>query len=121
MSKQKYPHAATVTVDGTVHKGREHYSHAKADAFKHKRRDEAEDRQIKYDVLTLKEKLATCVPGGSKRQRARLEAAMAKEVLKTPAKVVTAPVTTAAVSEKKKRTPKSKIVEMAKSERPSKS
>lgn len=43
--------------------------HARRD----KRRREADIRQAKYDGLTTEEKIATLIPGGSKRQRARLE------------------------------------------------
>lgn len=63
----------------TLRKGRDHYSHEKADARKALRRRQAEDRQFKYDGLTLKQKLATCIPGGSLKQRARLEALIAAE------------------------------------------
>lgn len=80
MSQQKYPQTTVSTsADGTksARKGREHYSHTKADARKSLRRDQAEDRQAKYDALSLKEKLASLVPDGSKRQRARLEAKLA--------------------------------------------
>ena len=81
MSKQKYPQSETVSSSGekVVRKGREHYSHAKADARKNKRRDEAEDRQANYDALTTKEKLKGLGATGSNRQRKRLEALLAKE------------------------------------------
>jgi hypothetical protein len=74
MSKQKYPQAATVTSTGESRKGREHYSHAKADARKNKRRDEAEDRQIEHDVLDTDDKIAKAKSrrGESKREIARL-------------------------------------------------
>ena len=75
MSKQKYPQAATATSStGESRKGREHYSHAKADARKDKRRDAAEDRQIEHDSLTTDEKLAKAKSrrGESKREVARL-------------------------------------------------
>ena len=74
MSNQKYPQAVNVSSSGTKisHKGREHYSHAKADARKNRRRDEADDRQSKYDALSIKEKIASCIPSGSKKQLARL-------------------------------------------------
>lgn len=55
-------------------KGREHYSHAKADARRDKRRQEAEARQRHYKGLPLKDKLALVKGrGGSKRELARLE------------------------------------------------
>jgi hypothetical protein len=55
-------------------KGREHYSHAKADARRDKRRQEAEARQRVYDKLSLKDKIALVTKrGGSKRELARLE------------------------------------------------
>lgn len=75
MSKQKYPQTASVTSStGEARKGRANYSHAKADARKHKRRDEAEDRQIEHDSLTTSEKLAKAKSrrGESKREIARL-------------------------------------------------
>jgi hypothetical protein len=50
------------------------YSNAKLHAKRNRKRDEAEARQEKYDALTLNEKLKTLIPGGSKRQRAKLEA-----------------------------------------------
>ena len=94
MSKQKYPNTTVSTsADGTksVHKGREHYSHAKADARKDRRREQAEDRQIKYDTLSLAEKLAALPKGTCQRQRAKLEkklAAAPAPVKKTVKKVV---------------------------------
>jgi len=80
MSKQKYIQKEKSTVSSTSPKsssmGREHYSQAKANAKKNKRRDEAEDRNAKYKAFTIKEKLNTCIPGGSKKQRAKLEAVL---------------------------------------------
>jgi hypothetical protein len=92
MSKQKYPQTATVTTAGgvTVRKGREHYSHAKSDAKKKRRQQEADDRQFKYDGLTTAQKLKGLGPTGSNRQRKRLEALLALE--KAPA-VKQAPLT----------------------------
>ena len=56
-------------------KGREKYSHAKADARRDKRRQEAEARQRHYDGLSLKDKIALVTKrGGSKRELARLQA-----------------------------------------------
>jgi len=113
MSIQKYPQASSTSADGTktTRKGREFYSHAKADARKDKRRDEAEARQAKYDSFTLKEKIASCVPGGSKRQMAKLQAKLAKEpvAVKVPASSPT-PLVDAYKAEKAKRTPKAKVV-----------
>jgi len=78
MSTQKYPQSTkTSTEGGTARKGREHYSHAKADARVEQRRKEADLRQGKYNALTLKEKLANSISGGSKRERARIEKLMA--------------------------------------------
>lgn len=81
MSIQKYPQASSTSADGTktTRKGREFYSHAKADARKDKRREEADARQARYDALSIKEKIASCVPNGSKRQLAKLTAKLAKE------------------------------------------
>jgi len=77
MSTQKYPTSATVSAGGkskhsVIH--REHYSHAKSDARKQRRRDEAEARQFKYENLTPEEKYATLDPRGSKSQWKRLKA-----------------------------------------------
>jgi hypothetical protein len=78
MSKQKYPTTTTsTTATGTVRKGRENYSQAKAHARKNKRRDEADIRQAKYDALSTKEKLAGLPAGVCARQRARLEKQLA--------------------------------------------
>lgn len=64
-------------------KGREKYSHAKADARRDKRRQEAEARQRHYDGLTLKDKLALVKSrGGSKRELARLEKIQAEKTAK---------------------------------------
>ena len=77
MSTQKYPQSATVSAGGKVKHSvihRDNYSHAKADARKQRRRDEAEARQFKYENLTPEEKYATLDPKGSTRQWKRLEA-----------------------------------------------
>jgi hypothetical protein len=51
------------------------YSHKKADAKRARKRDEAEDRQAKYDALSRAEKIALVTNrGGSKRELARLTA-----------------------------------------------
>jgi hypothetical protein len=101
MSKQKYPQASVVTTDGKpTRKGREHYSQMKTHAKQDRKRHEAYARQDKYDRLTLTQQLDSCVPDGSKRQRARIEAAMAKAV-QTPVKVTKpAPLTEAQKSAK---------------------
>ena len=91
MSKQRYPQNVTTTSTGTVaKKGREHYSHAKADAKKDLRRRQAEDRNFKYECLSTADKLKGLGATGSTRQRARLTALLAKE--KAPA-VKAAPLT----------------------------
>lgn len=60
-------------------KARQVYSHAIADAKKDKRRQQAEDRQFKYDGLTLNQKLARAKArvaegfGNCAREIARLE------------------------------------------------
>lgn len=57
------------------------YSHAKADAKRDRKRQDAEARQGVYDGLTLRMRLARTLTarGQSKRQRARLEHALAVE------------------------------------------
>jgi hypothetical protein len=58
MGKQKYPNTNATHADGVaVKRGREHYSHDKADARQDKRRQEAEARQREYDKLTPAQKL----------------------------------------------------------------
>jgi len=49
------------------------YSQVKNKAKLARKRREAEDRQAKYDSLTIAEKFATLIDGGSKKQRAKLE------------------------------------------------
>jgi hypothetical protein len=62
----------------TMKKGRESYSSAKLMARRHQRRDDAFERQVEHDTLTLKEKLDKCKfrakkgMGESKREVARL-------------------------------------------------
>lgn len=51
---------------------KENYSHRKADQRKRQKQMEADDRQAKYDALTIAEKFATLIEGGSKKQRAKL-------------------------------------------------
>jgi len=79
MSSNKYPQTSTATSTAVSRKGRDSYSHAKADARKARRRDEAEERQMRYDSLTTAEKLKGLGPTGSNRQRKRLEVLLAKE------------------------------------------
>jgi hypothetical protein len=51
------------------------YTHRKADAKQARKRDEAEDRQAKYDALSRAEKIALVTNrGGSQRELARLTA-----------------------------------------------
>lgn len=69
---------------------RQHYSHAKADARKEKRRTEAEARQFKYDSLTTQQKFDLVVKrGGSARELARLsdQKKREKEAKKNPPKM----------------------------------
>lgn len=106
----------------TTRKARQSYTHAKADARRDKRRQEAEARQRVYDGLSIKDRLALAKsrPGSSKREVARLEGLLAKKP--EPKAEVVATVQVAATEEAKpKRTPKSKVTRAAKSERPSKS
>jgi len=82
MSKQKYPNTTSLSKDGVaVRKGREHYSHDKADARKDKRSFEADARQLKYNDLSVKERIARAKSrrGESKRETARLEKLLAKK------------------------------------------
>ena len=65
------------------------YSHQKADLKLKRKQYEADDRQAKYDALTIVEKFSTLVEGGSKKQRAKLtkqlEVAAAKGIPKATA------------------------------------
>lgn len=47
----------TSNLNISTRKGREHYSHAIADAWKNKLRKEADGRQAEHDALSTKEKL----------------------------------------------------------------
>jgi len=51
------------------------YSHKKADARKDLKREQAEDRQVKYSSLTRAERIAVISnrPGESKRELARIK------------------------------------------------
>lgn len=75
----------TKTETKTMKKGRDSYSSVKLLARRHKRRDEAFDRQSEHDTLTLKEKLDKCKfrakkgMGESKREVARLLIKLEKE------------------------------------------
>lgn len=102
--------------------GRKHYSHEKADARKAKRRAEGEARQKEHDKLTTSQKIALAKsrPGNSAREIARLTKKLEWEkAQKATAKAVAS--ATSPVDTSKKKTPKSKIVEAAKLERPAKS
>lgn len=110
----------TPNKEKTSKKGRESYSHAKADARRDKRRQEAEARQHTYDGLSIKARIALVKsrPGESKRELARLEALLAKPAPKAEVK---ATVQVATPDQKPKRTPKSQVIAAAKAQRPSKS
>ena len=88
MSTQKYPQSASVSSsDGTpTRKRRNRYSQVKTHAKQDRKRREAYDRQDKYDGLTLTQQLETTDPNGSKRQRARILAAMEKATATKPVK-----------------------------------
>ena len=58
------------------------YSHAKADARKDKRRQEADARQRVYDGLSLEAKLAGAI---GKKEQAKIQAKIAKRDEKKPA------------------------------------
>jgi len=75
----------TPNKEKSTRKGREHYSHDKADARRDKRRQEAEARQRTYEGLTIKARIALAKsrPGESKRELARLEKLLATQ--KAPA------------------------------------
>ncbi len=64
----------TSTGEKSVRKGREHYSHEKADQRKDKRRREAEARDFEHSKLTPNQKIAKAKSrrGESKREIARL-------------------------------------------------
>ncbi len=78
MGKQKYPQASTASsAEGdtkTTGGKRKHYSHAKADARKDKRRQEAEARQRVYDSTPISKliSIAKSRRGKSKRELAKL-------------------------------------------------
>lgn len=68
------------------------YTHAKLDAKLARRRADAESRQVKYDSLTLEQRLkrASGHPGESNREIARINAQIVKrdEKVKQPVVVV---------------------------------
>jgi len=95
MSKQKYPQTSVSTNSTGTTRIRpikkNGYTQVRNHAKQDRKRLEAYARQDKYDGKTLKQQLESTDPNGSKRQRARIEAAMAKAV-ETSVKV-TAPKT----------------------------
>jgi len=66
------------------------YTQVKAHAKLRKKQHEADDRQSKYNSLTIAEKFATLIKDGSKKQRNKLEKLMEKEAAK-PVKPTKAP------------------------------
>jgi hypothetical protein len=89
MSKQKYPQASVSTDDSgkkksRISKVRAEYSSFHLHAKRKRKKEEAEERNAKYAALSLKEKFATLVPGGSKRQVARLTKLMEVQPLPQP-------------------------------------
>jgi hypothetical protein len=94
MSKQKYPQASTSTnVSGTPRSGREHYSSAKLHAKRDRKRREAFERQDKYDLLTIEEKMKYA----GKKELAKLQKKLAAQ---TAPAVKIAPLTEAQKSAK---------------------
>lgn len=111
------------------HKGREQYSHVKADAHRDKRREQADVRQSKYEALSIPAKIARAKSrrGDSKKELARL-----LKILKNTSPADLMPKTTippprepevkeVLYSTKPRHTPKSKVIAAAKTQRPSKS
>jgi len=83
---QKYTQSTSTHVSSEGNKNRLHikqngYSNHFLHAKKNQKRAEAEARNAKYAALTTKEKFATLVVGGSKRQIAKLNKIMANEPL----------------------------------------
>lgn len=71
---------ADITKTEAKKKGRESYSHVKADARKAKKQLEADQRQAKHDSLTLREKIAKATArGGSASEIKRLTERAAKK------------------------------------------
>lgn len=104
-----------------TNKKRKNYSHAKADARKERRRQDAFARQDAHDILSIQERIAKAMsrPGESKRELTRLRSLLGN----TPTVKVSVaePVQVAPVETKPKRTPKSKVVRQNKAQRPAKS
>lgn len=85
MSKQKYPQAASVSSTGEVRQRlnvRKNYSSAHLKAKRNRKRQEAEYRQEAWDKLTVAQKMASLIEGGSKKQRNKLEKLMDKSTNK---------------------------------------
>ena len=81
MSTQKYPPTSTrVTNDGAASRStvRKSYDFSYQRSRRNARRAEEEARKAKFDSLSLQQQIDSLIPGGSKRQRARLEAKQAK-------------------------------------------
>lgn len=85
MSKQKYPQSGTATSTGTsgnASKRKQNgYSSVVLKAKRAAKRAEAEERQARYDQLSLKDKIkrAESRDGESKREITRLKAKLEKE------------------------------------------
>ena len=82
MSKQKYPQTTTVSSTGTTtgragNRKENGYSSFFIHAKQAQKRKDAEARQANYDKLTIAEKFATLIEGGSVRQRAKLNKQLA--------------------------------------------
>jgi hypothetical protein len=88
------------------------YSHRKADQRQRQKNMEADDRQLKYDSLTIAEKFSTLITGGSNRQRAKLnkqlEAAAKKGIPKVQPSESPSTTTTETVPAKKVKKPRAK-------------
>jgi hypothetical protein len=95
------------------------YTRTKINVKLNRKRQEARDRQAAFDKLTVDQKLATLVEGGSNRQRAKLEKLKTDGVQFPKVKPTTAP--SESVPVKKAKISKKKIVAEAKAKRPSKS
>jgi hypothetical protein len=84
MSQQKYPQKTSVSSSSTGEKiasGKTNgYSSFHLHAKRKAKRAEAEARQAAYESLTIAEKFATLVTGGSKKQRAKLNEQLADVV-----------------------------------------
>jgi hypothetical protein len=78
MSDNKYSSSTSTSTDKRPGKTNG-YSSNKLWQKRRQRQFEADDRQAKYDALSLDEKIKSCVPGGSNRQRAKLMALKATQ------------------------------------------